>query len=58
MFQHNRAKVKVTFAVRRKLRSLLVGWLFWGLTALGDNISVYIEPSPREREKEERKDRE
>ena len=28
-----------------------------GLTALLDNISVYIEPSPKEREKEERKDR-
>ena len=34
---------------------------FWlvvlGLTALRDSISVYIGPSPREREKETRKDR-
>ena len=28
-----------------------------GLAALWDSISVYIEPSPKEREKEERKDR-
>ena len=28
-----------------------------GLTVLWDNISVYIGPSPKEREKEERKDR-
>ena len=28
-----------------------------GLTPLADSISVYIGPSPREREKEERKDR-
>ena len=35
-----------------------VGWLFvLGLTALWDNISVYIGPSPKEREKEKRKDR-
>ena len=34
-----------------------VGWLFLGLTALRDSISVYIEPSPREREKEKRNDR-
>ena len=26
----------------------------WGLTALWDNISVYIGPSPKEREKEEK----
>ena len=37
---------------------LLIGWLVvLGLTALLDSISVYIGPSPREREKEERKDR-
>ena len=30
----------------------LVGWLVLGLTALSDNISVYIGPSPKEREKE------
>ena len=36
----------------------LVGWLVvLGLTALLDSISVYIGPSPKEREKEERKDR-
>ena len=35
-----------------------VGWLVvLGLTALSDNISVYIGPSSKEREKEERKDR-
>ena len=35
--------------------SLLVGWLVvLGLTALSDNISVYIGPSPKEREKEEK----
>ena len=28
-----------------------------GLTALWDSISVYIGPSPKEREREERKDR-
>ena len=33
----------------------LVGWLVvLGLTALCDNISVYIGPSPKEREKEEK----
>ena len=32
-----------------------VGWLVvWGLTALSDNISVYIRPSPKEREKKEK----
>ena len=36
-----------------------VGWLLavLCLTALSDSISVYIGPSPREREKEERNDR-
>ena len=34
------------------------GWLVvLGLTALWDSISVYIRPSPKERETEERKDR-
>ena len=33
------------------------GRLFWGLMALWDSISAYIGPSPKEREKEERKDR-
>ena len=37
--------------------SELVGWLVLGLTALSDSISVYIGPSPKEREREERKDR-
>ena len=37
---------------------VLYGWLVvLGLAALCDSISVYIRPSPREREKEERKDR-
>ena len=32
-----------------------IGWLVvLGLTALWDNISVYIGPSPKEREKEEK----
>ena len=36
----------------------LVGWLVvLGLTALRDSISVYIGLSPKEREKETRKDR-
>ena len=36
----------------------IVGWLVGlGLTALWDSISVYIGPSPKEREKEERKGR-
>ena len=33
----------------------VIGWLVeLGLTALGDSISVYIGPSPKEREKEEK----
>ena len=32
--------------------SYTIGWLFLGLTALWDSISVYIGPSPREKEKE------
>ena len=36
----------------------LVGWLVvLGLTALLDSISVYIGPSPKDRDKEERKNR-
>ena len=36
----------------------VVGWLVvLGLMACLDSISVYIGPSPREREKEERNDR-
>ena len=35
-----------------------VGWyVVSGLTALSDSLSVYIGPSPREREKEEKCDR-
>ena len=45
----------LVFALKKVGRS--VGWLFLGLTARWDSISVYIGPSPREREKEERKDR-
>ena len=38
--------------------STIVGWLVvLGLTALSDCISVYIGPSPRERENEKRNDR-
>ena len=38
--------------------SWTLGWLVvLGLTALWDSISVYIGPSPKEREKEERNDR-
>ena len=41
-----------------RLFGWLVGWLVvLGLMALRDSISVYIGPSPREREKEKRKDR-
>ena len=40
------------------LKPLTVGWLVvLGLTALWDRILVYIGPSPKERETEERKDR-
>ena len=44
------------FAHKRSLPSLkCVGWLvILGLTALRDSISVYTEPSPKEREKEEK----
>ena len=39
-------------------RNVTLGWLVvMGLTALRDSISVYIGPSPREREKGERIDR-
>ena len=40
------------------VRAKVVGWLIvLALTALSDSISVYIGPSPKERETEERKDR-
>ena len=45
-------------AFKMKNISIRFGWLVvLGLTALWDSISVYIGPSPKEREKEERKDR-
>ena len=41
--------------VSNKICATKVSWLVvLGLTALSDSISVYIEPSPKEREKEER----
>ena len=37
------------------IQQVQIGWLVvLGLTALWDNISVYIGPSPKEREKEEK----
>ena len=43
-------------SIEQKIKS--IGWLVvLGLTALWDSISVYIGPSPKEREKEKRKDR-
>ena len=45
------------FSLGSGSENFLVGWLFWGLTALSDSISVYTGPSPREREKEKRNDR-
>ena len=52
-------RIKVINMTRNSSKSnKLVGWLVvLGLTALSDSISVYIGPSPKEREKEERKDR-
>ena len=39
-------------------KAYMIGWLVvLGLTALRDSISVNIGPSPKEREREERKDR-
>ena len=43
--------------VLRKKFHLVVWLVVLGLTALSDNISVYIGPSPRVREKEKRIDR-
>ena len=40
-----------------ELFDMVFGWLVLGLTALSDSISIYIGPSSKEREKEERKDR-
>ena len=45
-------------AINESIGLLTFGWLVvLGLTALSDSISVYIGPSPREREIEEKKDR-
>ena len=50
-------------AVESSVKSKFLCKLFFcllvvlGLTALRDSISVYIGPSPKEREKEKRKDR-
>ena len=53
-----------SIAVSQRLSDVIVenqtwnGWLVvLSLTALCDSISVYIGPSPRDREKEERNDR-
>ena len=46
-------KSQMSFSTRRYNDCLVV----FGLTALCDSISVCIGPSPKEREKEERKDR-
>ena len=44
--------------ISKRVSELLISWLVvWGSTALWDNISVYIGTSPKEREKEERRDR-
>ena len=59
-----RLPLKVVGELKKYLREVdnrieelrLVGRLL-GLTALCDSISVYIGPTPKEREKEERKDR-
>ena len=50
--------VIVSYMAVSELYGVQDGWLVvLGLTALWDSISVYIGPSPREREKEERNDR-
>ena len=43
--------------IKPSCSELMVGWMFLGLTALWDSISVYIGLSPKEREKKERKDK-
>ena len=55
------SKINYVFSSRRErgrpspARERMVGLLVvFGLTALSDNISVYIGPSPKEREKEEK----
>ena len=57
VFRNTDALISVCFD-RYIDKSLLVGWLVvLGLTALSDSISIYIGPSPKESEKEKRKDR-
>ena len=47
-----------TLSIKTVFVTFCYSWLVvLGLTALRDSISVYIGPSPREREKETRKDR-
>ena len=61
--QLNMRRIEVFKKARRTeiKAAALNDWIDWlivlGLTALWDSISVYIGPSPKEREKEERKDR-
>ena len=58
MHHSQRLQVKSFLCITKKLLKHLVGWLVvLGLTALGDSISVYIGPSPREREKEKKSDK-
>ena len=40
-----------------RLSGRLIGWFVSGSMALSENVSIYIEPSPREREKEKRNDK-
>ena len=50
--------IKVSKEILRICHNQLIDWLIvLGLTALWDSISIYIGPSPKEREKEERTDR-
>ena len=55
---HNSITKENIACVHRVIISNVVGWLVvLGLTVLLDNILVYTGPSPKEREKEESKDR-
>ena len=52
------AYVSLPLTVTKQIKSKLVGWLVvLSFTALSDSISVYIGPSPRERQSEKRNDR-
>ena len=54
----NRAPPPLLFIPLTPPPPQIFGWVVvLDLTALSDSISVYIGPSPREREKEERADR-